>query len=341
MDPMDPKNFIDPKTGRRDSTKYYAALKAFNASRAAVAPKSTSNTRAPRSEPTRRAVELPRRPRSEPTRRAVELPHRPAEPPAAESLPRAEVEALTLYWKELHSQKDYAAADLIRSQLRAIGIEAEKLAGELEPPVSRGGGRPSPAQVAHMPARAAPRAGGRLCEPAMPRKQVEALAMQWREAKSAKDYNAADAIRSRLRAIGVEAEDLAREIEMFGFSDEAFDEDDGAVGAPPTAEPDPNDPLAYREHRTEQAKALMGPTELAGRHKDGGTGGLLALNYSIVPDLPEGIGFTVLSGKAHANAEALTAYKEAQAQAEEETRREIAARNAAVQQARRAPNAQQ
>ena len=49
----------------------------------------------------------------------------------------------------------------------------------------------------------------------------------------------------------------------------------GSSAPPPKPyEADPNDTLAYREHRTEEAKALFQPTDAAARHKDGGTGGL-------------------------------------------------------------------
>ena len=86
----------------------------------------------------------------------------------------------------------------------------------------------------------------------MPREQAEALALRWRDARSAKDYATADAIRTQLRAVGVEAEDLAQEIEFFGLSAGHAERGGGAArdtsAAPTPYEPDPNDPLAYRDH---------------------------------------------------------------------------------------------
>lgn len=170
----------------------------------------------------------------------------------------------------------------------------------------------------------------------MPRAEAEGLALQWKEAKRGKDYATADGIRSRLRAVGIEAEDLAEEIEIFGLSERmhpgASDGGEGGLdvsdAVPEPYEPDANDPLAYRDHRSERTKALFAPTEAAARHKDGGTGGLLTLNYSLIPDLPENFGFTVTAGKAHANEDALTAYKQMKADEEEAMRKQVAERNA-------------
>lgn len=164
----------------------------------------------------------------------------------------------------------------------------------------------------------------------MARGEAEALALRWRDTKRAKDYATADAIRTQLRAVGIEAEELVQEIEIFGLSDLYDDVSDGAAGAgaqAPAHEPDPNDQLAYREHMTSKAKALFQPTEAAARHKDGGTGGLLCLNYSVVEDLPKELGFIVTAGKTQADKDALTAYKEIMKQKEEEERREIFDRN--------------
>ena len=165
----------------------------------------------------------------------------------------------------------------------------------------------------------------------MPTHEAEALAMQWKVARSARDYEAADGIRARLRSVGIEAEDLVQEIELFGLSGRngndwmasgtAHHETDEVLAA------DDPDPRSYRDHMSEEARQLFGPTEAASRHRDGGTGGLLTLNYSVVPDLPDEIGFKVTSGKAHASADALAAYKEVVRQQEEALRQEIADRN--------------
>ena len=165
----------------------------------------------------------------------------------------------------------------------------------------------------------------------MPRAEAERLALRWKSARSSKDYATADHIRTQLRAVGIEAEDLAYEIEIFGLESELADVSDAAGSSAPPPKPyeaDPNDTLAYREHRTEEAKALFRPTDAAARHKDGGTGGLLTLNYNVVEELPPNFGFTVTAGKTQASADALTAYKEMVRAEEEATRRQIAERNA-------------
>ena len=73
----------------------------------------------------------------------------------------------------------------------------------------------------------------------------------------------------------------------------------------------------------------FGPTEAAKNHRDGGTGGLLALNYQKIEPLPKGIGFAVTSGFSTATADALLALKRMQQEEEERQRREIMQRNAA------------
>ena len=69
---------------------------------------------------------------------------------------------------------------------------------------------------ASPPTRTAPRPGARSTaarKPAeMSRAEAESLACEWYEAKRARDYHAADEIRSRLRAVGYEATDLYEEI---------------------------------------------------------------------------------------------------------------------------------
>ena len=117
----------------------------------------------------------------------------------------------------------------------------------------------------------------------MPKREAEGLAMRWKAARAAKDYATADRIRSELRAVGIEAEDLVFEMELCGLSGcgETDQQQYGHGGSdvrgsdtatPVPYEPDPNDQLAYREHRTDEAKAIFQPTEAAAQHRDGGTG---------------------------------------------------------------------
>jgi len=244
------------------------------------------------------------------------------------SMPREKAEALAMQWQDARSAKDYATADAVRSQLRAVGVEAEELVAELRrsrvpaalPP-------PSTATARQPRAPAGTGAEARGSREAMPRKQAEALAMEWRSARSARDYTTADGIRSRLRAVGIEAEELADEIEMFGISDRSPEPVDVSEPAGAAAPPAEDDPLGYKEHMTAEAKALFKPTDAAARHKDGGTGGLLTIDYSLIPELPSELGFTVTAGKLHASETALSAYKQMKQEEEEAQRREVAERN--------------
>ena len=117
--------------------------------------------------------------------------------------------------------------------------------------------------------------GSRKASAEMSRAAAESLAYEWYEAKRARDYNAADEIRSRLRAVGYEATDLYEEIELFGWS-----APDGAVSASSAdaarassapanidevAHAESDDPLGYREHRDANTKALFAPTSAAVR----------------------------------------------------------------------------
>ena len=240
-----------------------------------------------------------------------------------------------MQWQDARSAKDYATADAIRAKLREVGIEAETLVSEMRRRPTATGGLPRPTGTAapRQPPAEDARGGGRG---RIPRAQAEALAMKWQEARWSKDYATADAIRSTLREVGIEAETLVEEIEMMGLTD-VTDYNGGGTyqREPPPSEPANEDPLGYKEHRTAQAKALFQPTEAVNRHKDGGTGGLLTLDYNAIPELPENFGFTRVSGFVHANEEALSAYRRIQAEEEEAERRRIAERNAQTLGARR------
>lgn len=245
-----------------------------------------------------------------------------------------------MQWKAAKAARDYETADRIRSQLRTAGIEAEDLVAEMGRRPTPDSARQPPVVTSRPPAaRGAPTAdaadapSGRR---GMAKKEAEALALQWQEARAGRDYATADGIRSRLRAVGIEAEDLAAEIEIFGLSSEAVDVSDEPTEVAVEGPPGRPDPLAYTDHMSAEAKALFKPTEAAARHKDGGTGGLLTLDYNKIVDLPPDIGYTVTAGKAHANEEALRTYKHMLAEEEEANRRQIAERNAHTLRARRA-----
>ena len=218
--------FIDPKTGRRNSSAYYAYLKAQKAAAAAMRQKRDQH------QPQRAARERRHRALQPCAHRAREHrllrvrhaasrrrhnQHQP--PPSREPRPRP----WALQWKEAKSLKDYALADGIQSQLREVGIEAEDLAAELGRGGRSGGGGSSMPTMAAEPSRSSSRS-------TMSRSQAEALAMRWRDAKSSKDYTTADSIRTQLRAVGIEAETLYQEIEFLGLSDPYFDLSDNDFG---------------------------------------------------------------------------------------------------------------
>ena len=167
---------------------------------------------------------------------------------------------------------------------------------------------------------------------AVPRYRLEAeeLAVQWSSARRAKDYSTADAIRDRLRRAGFEPEELMEEIAIYGRSEPPAAP--RAATAPPedVAEEAAPDPLGYQPHVARPAD--WGPTEAAMNHKDGGTGGLLTLNYQVLEPLPPDIGFTVTSGNISATEGPLLALKRIQEEEEAEERRRIAERNATAHQ---------
>ena len=116
----------------------------------------------------------------------------------------------------------------------------------------------------------------------MARAEAEAQALKWKVAKREKDYTAADSIRAELRAAGYEPDELLEEMDYFGPS--------GGSGGHMSAEEvwesepyayvdddysSPEDPLGYKPtvYVPPEARHLFGPTELASKHKDGGTGG--------------------------------------------------------------------
>jgi hypothetical protein len=99
------------------------------------------------------------------------------------------------------------------------------------------------------------------------------------------------------------------------------------ASADASSAPEEEHPFGYKP--TVSRHIEFGPTEAAKNHRDGGTGGLLALNYQKIEPLPKGIGFAVTSGFSTATADALLALKRMQQEEEERQRREIMQRNAA------------
>jgi len=163
------------------------------------------------------------------------------------------------------------------------------------------------------------------------RLEVEALSEQWAAARAARDYTTADAIRARVRKAGFDPEDMVEELATYGRtapntapSESKLAGPHGPLPAAALAE-EQEDPLAYRP--TVVRTVEWGPTDAAKNHKDGGTGGLLTLNYQSIEPLPPDIGFTVTSGSSIATKDPLLAYKRLQQEEEERTRREINERN--------------
>lgn len=163
------------------------------------------------------------------------------------------------------------------------------------------------------------------------RVEAEELSLKWASARRERDYITADAIRGQLRAAGFEPEEVAEEISMYGRTPTPSGGAGGVsavASAVASAAPEEEEhPFGYKP--TVSRHIEFGPTEAAKNHRDGGTGGLLALNYQKIEPLPKGIGFAVTSGFSTATADALLALKRMQQEEEERQRREIMQRNAA------------
>lgn len=198
-------------------------------------------------------------------------------------------------------------------------------AGPGAPGTAPRGGLPPPTSARGLPppSAAAQKAG-------MPRADAEELAEQWGAARRDRDYATADGIRDRLRKAGFEAEDVVEEMAIYGRTERTPAATSAAAHARDLSDisdgkddwvPDPSFGLIQRP-------AGWGPTEAAKNHKDGGTGGLLTLNYQQIVPLPKNIGFTVTGGFTTATEEPLLALKRLQEEEEERNRRYIRERNA-------------
>ena len=162
------------------------------------------------------------------------------------------------------------------------------------------------------------------------RVEAEELSLKWASARRERDYETADAIRGQLRAAGFEPETVAEEISIYGRTPTPSGGASGVsavASADASSAPEEEHPFGYKP--TVSRHIEFGPTEAAKNHRDGGTGGLLALNYQKIEPLPKGIGFAVTSGFSTATADALLALKRMQQEEEERQRREIMQRNAA------------
>jgi hypothetical protein len=168
--------------------------------------------------------------------------------------------------------------------------------------------------------------------PSMARVDAEALAEEWMQARRDRDYATADDIRARLRAHGLEPDEIAAEIEAHGRTPTGAHTALGGSGissASGGASASENVKLDGYKPTVERPEGLaFGPTDAAKNHKDGGTGGLLALNYSAIEPLPEGIGFTVTSSHFSATAQPLLALKRIQLEEEAREKEKIRQRNA-------------
>ena len=106
---------------------------------------------------------------------------------------------LVVQWVQARRDRDYVAADRIRSGLRAKGIEPESLEQEAK------------AELAAQEEEEGGAEGYYEDEDASHAADLD-LTAQWLSAKRAKDYATADAIRGTLRARGVEPEVMARQL---------------------------------------------------------------------------------------------------------------------------------
>jgi len=139
-------------------------------------------------------------------------------------------EALLDEWVNAKRNKDFRLADDIRADLRRQGIQPD----EHRPDPMRGG-EPRHDTFASRDARAAPRdAHGASRSAGRSRQQeqddIDAMLDDWVEAKRAKDFHMADAIRADLRRLGVEP-DHERPDPIRG--QERSDPDQGRRGAAP------------------------------------------------------------------------------------------------------------
>jgi cysteinyl-tRNA synthetase len=100
-------------------------------------------------------------------------------------------------WFAAKDDKDYGTADNIRASLRAKGIEPDTCE---RPSASSGGNGTWGKSSGRSSGRAAPYGAKSLDA------DTEAQLEEWRELKRAKDYEAADALRSELRARGINPE---------------------------------------------------------------------------------------------------------------------------------------
>jgi len=168
--------------------------------------------------------------------------------------------------------------------------------------------------------------------PAASLKRIEAeeLSTRWSEARRARDYGTADELRARVRMAGFEPDEVVEEIAMYGRTRAPAPSGSRCAAPPSTAgqEVGRGDPLGYTPTVVRPAE-LHTMIDAAKNHKDGGTGGLLTLNYQTIVPLPVDLGFTVTSGYTSATAEPLLALKRLKEEEEERTRREISQRNAA------------
>merc|ERR1711982_7892 len=110
-------------------------------------------------------------------------------------------DAMLLQWHAARDKKDWTTADSIRATLRAQGIEP---ADRPKPsPVGSGWqGKAVKSEPVRSTQRASPYGGG--SKSGKFSVDIEAMLDEWLMHKSVKNFEAADAIRSKLRAKGVE-----------------------------------------------------------------------------------------------------------------------------------------
>lgn len=254
---------------------------------------------------------------------------------APDEVGEAELE-LVKRWSDARKERDYETADRIRAELREQGLEPDVIAARMVARSARSGRRLS------LTGRATPTEGERAKPPAVakipsgPTQAQLLLARKWEQAKRERDYETADRIRATLRSAGFEAEELVLELEMGAISNVNEVVALAETGTSSANVPDgqqtvaaPEDPLGYRvtasSGRGERGE--YNPSPFAALHKDGGTGGLLTISYTNVQELPDDIGFTVMSQKWVATAEPLLALKKMKQEENDKKRQLIAQSN--------------
>mmetsp|Transcript_10799 Transcript_10799/g.31322 ORF Transcript_10799/g.31322 Transcript_10799/m.31322 type:complete len:550 (-) Transcript_10799:451-2100(-) len=217
--------------------------------------------------------------------------------PNSAGLSREELDELARKWSMCRKQRDYATADEIRAQIRACGREPEELAEAIQleeastTTVSDGIRRRSSTSASPVD---------------VDWTLAHELGASWLAARRLRDYVTADAIRTQIRTMGIEPEDVISEgtgRAMGGHkaSHDGADAPASKEGAQVEAAPiHVNEGVELTPHLHEQHHLIS---------RRAVTGKLLTHDYQKVEELPPEYGFSVVSQKWGMSIEAAAALK--------------------------------